>query len=165
MTREELLLELRDIGPPAEPAWWLLAPGYLLVAVSTVAGVGLLWYWLRRRRRRRLLVLAATDLRHIRSSFAENGDSQQLLLGLSRWLKQVAILAFPERHPQGLTGRDWLVFLDETLGNDRFSDGPGRVFGDAVYRRRAEFDTTRLFDLCETWLQAVKPCLLHRGHF
>lgn len=163
MTREELLLELRDISPPAEPGWWLLAPGYMLIIVLGVAGVGLSWYWLRQWRKRRLLMLAMNDLRDIGTSFAENADAQLLSLQLSRWLKQVAILAFPERRPQGLTGSEWLVFLDEVLGGDRFSAGHGRVFGDAVYRRRPEFDASRLLELCETWLQAVKPRLLRRG--
>ena len=163
MTREELLLELRDIGAPAEPAWWLLAPGYLLLIILASVGVGLLLYWLRRRRKRQLLILAKSELHGFSSGFVESGDAQLLLQQLSRWLKQVAILAYPERRPQALSGIEWLVFLDEVLGDKRFSAGHGRVFGDAVYRQRAEFDATRVLDLCEIWLQAVKPRLLQRG--
>ena len=77
-------------------------------------------------------------------------------------MKQVAILAYPERRPQGLTGREWLVFLDQTLGDEGFSAGHGRVFGDAVYRQRAEFDATGVIDLCQCWLQRIEPRLLRR---
>ncbi|NCF36486.1 MAG: DUF4381 family protein [Gammaproteobacteria bacterium] len=162
MTRDELLLELKDIRSPGEPEWWLLAPAQLLLIILAVSGCGLLLFWLRRRRRRRLLRLVASELRGISTSFAEHGDTQHLSLQLARWLKQVAILAFPERQPQGLTGFAWLVFLDETLGDDRFSAGHGKIFGNTVYRRQAEFEANRMIELCETWLQAVKPRLLRQ---
>lgn len=163
MTRDELLLELRDISPPAEPSWWLPATAQLLLFFIAVTCVAVLWYWSRRRQKRRLLLLAKFELHDICRQFDEHGDAQKLSLELSRWLKQLALLAFPEQRPAGLTGFEWLAFLDRTLGDNRFSVGEGRVFGDAVYRRRAEFDAARLIDLCASWLQAIEPRLLQRG--
>ena len=162
MTHEELLVELRDISPPLEPAWWLLAPGYTMLLSLGAIAIGLLWYALYRRRTQRRLRQARTELYSISSRHRHNQDPRRLALELSRWLKQVALLAYPERGPEGLTGVKWLAFLDETLGDDKFSRGEGRVFGDAIYRRQAAMDATSLLELCESWLDAVAPELLRR---
>lgn len=163
MTRAELLQELRDIGPPVEPPWWLLAPGHLLLILLAFASVGLAWYWLKRKKNKRLLLIARAELDRIGNNYQANGDVRQLSLALSRWLKQVALLAYPERRPEGLTGSDWLAFLDEALDEKHFSEGDGQVFGNAIYRRQVDFDGRNALDLCETWLNAVKPRLLQRG--
>ena len=162
MTHEELLLELRDISQPIEPAWWMLAPGYLMLIMLAIVGIGLLWYWLIRRRAQRRLRLARAELHSISTRHLRDGDTQRLSLELSRWLKQVALLAYPQRGLEGLTGGRWLVFLDETLGQDKFSRGEGRVFGDAIYQRQAPMDAENLLDLCESWLDAIAPDLLRR---
>lgn len=163
MKREELLLELRDISAPAEPAWWLLAPGHSVLA-ATIFGVLLLaWWWWRQQRNRRLLRLATVELDRIASRFDREGNTGQLALALARWLKQVALLAYPEERLEGVNGDEWLAFLDRSLGQDRFSRGEGRVFADDVYRREAHIDAAVLIGLCRSWLQATGPRLLRRG--
>lgn len=163
MTREELLLELKDIAQPAEPAWWLLGPAQLWLIVLALAALGLTWHWLQRRHCRRWLRLATAELDSIAAVFDESGDSRQLALQLSRWLKQVALLAYPHRQAMGLAGSDWLEFLDQALDGNRFSAGEGRVFGEAIYQQCVHVDANGLLDLCRTWLQAITPRLLQRG--
>ena len=163
MTGEELLLELKDLAPPAEPGWWLLAPGYLVLLMLLIGLATILWLWWLRRKAARLFVLANLELQRIRSTHVTGGDSRRLSLALSRWLKQVALLAFPERGLEALTGSDWLSFLDQTIGDTSFTRGAGKVFGDAIYRRQAGIDAERLLVLCEQWLSAVKPRLIERG--
>ncbi|MDH3632452.1 MAG: DUF4381 domain-containing protein [Gammaproteobacteria bacterium] len=163
MTVEELLLELKDIQPPPEPAWWLLAPAHW-IAILLLLGVAVcIWFFLRHRRSNRLASLAEQELQRIRSSFARDEDSQRLAIELSRWLKQVAILAFPERHLESLSGKGWLEFLDESLGNNNFSDGTGMVFGSMIYSKQINLDATQLVPLCEQWLSVIKPHLRQRG--
>jgi len=162
MTSEQLLLQLRDIQPPPEPAWWLIAPAWLWLAAAVLALCAGVWLWLRRRQSEHLVRLAARELRLIHSEYHQNRDNRQLAIRLSRWLKQVALLAFPARQLQGTSGAAWLEFLDRGLRGQPFSRGCGRVFGGEVYRQQVELDADEVIALCERWLRLVKP-RLQRG--
>lgn len=163
MSVEELLQQLRDIQPPPEPSWWQLAPAQLLLlgCLALLAGIG--WLLLRRRRAHRLARLAGLELHRIEADYRCHGDQRLLAIQLSRWLKQVALLAYPGEHLQGLNGEAWLEFLDQSLGERRFSRGCGRVFGSAVYRPRVNLDAGQVCALCGQWLQAVRPRLRQPG--
>jgi hypothetical protein len=159
MTSDELLLQLRDIQPPPEPPWWLLAPAWLwLAAVIAVLCAGA-WAWWRRRHSRQLGRLAARELQVIHGDYQRDRDIRQLAIRLSRWLKQVALLAFPTHRLQGVSGDAWLEFLDQGLRDRPFSRGCGRVFGGKVYRRQVELEAGAVIALCERWLRVVKPRL------
>jgi hypothetical protein len=163
MTVEELLLELKDIQPPPEPAWWLIAPAHwiaILLLIGVAAGI---WLFFQRREANRLASLADQELQRIRTLYTRNEDSHRLAIELSRWLKQVAILAFPTRHLESLSGKGWLEFLDESLDNDGFSDGIGQVFGSTIYSKQVNLEAAQLVQLCEQWLSAIKPHLRQRG--
>lgn len=163
MTREELLIALKDISPPAEPGWWLPAPGYIGIILLLAAVIVAFWILLMKRRTRRLYLAASQELQHIKSSHAHSPDTQQLARELAQWLKQVSLLAFPDRRLEGATGSGWLGFLDASLGGTAFTQGVGHVFGDAVYQAQLQPDAGQLVSLCERWLIAVKPRLLQRG--
>lgn len=164
MTVEELLLELKDIQPPPEPAWWLLAPAYWSAIFFLLGIAACTWFILRRRKADRLASVADRELQRIRTLYSHNQDKRRLAIELSKWLKQVSILAFPTRHLQSLNGKRWLEFLDETLGSNGFSDGIGQVFGNRVYAQRVNLDAAPLVQLCEQWLLAIKPHLRQRGN-
>jgi len=163
MTVDELLRELKDIQPPAAPDWWLMPPAYLVVICAIIAISALIWWRIRYRRLNRLASLAELELQRIRSTYNSNKDSRELSLQLAKWLKQVALLAFPARQLEGFTGEAWLNFLDKSLGGDSFSSGRGNVFGSSIYRKQVNVDAGQLVELCEQWLAAVKPQLLQRG--
>ena len=163
MTHQELLLELKDISPPAEPGWWLIAPGYLIIAAVLLTLIAIGWMMLRRRKSRRSYTAAWLALEHIRMTHQQDQDSLHLARELAQWLKQIALLAFPRAKLEAVTGSDWLAFLDRSLDDESFSRGAGRVFADDIYRQCSEPDAASLLDLCERWLLAVKPRLLRRG--
>jgi hypothetical protein len=163
MTVDELLRELKDIQPPAAPDWWLLPPAYLVVMCAIIAISAMIWWRIRYRRLNRLASLAELELQRIRSTYNSNKDTRELSLQLAKWLKQVALLAFPARQLEGFTGEAWLNFLDKSLGDDSFSSGRGNVFGSSIYRKQVTVDAGQLVELCEQWLAAVKPQLLQRG--
>ncbi|MDH3536972.1 MAG: DUF4381 domain-containing protein [Gammaproteobacteria bacterium] len=164
MTSAELLLELKDIAAPAEPGWWLLAPGQIAIALLLAAAISIFWLWTRRRRSEQLFNQARRELLRIRQAYEGGDDGLQLARELSQWLKQVALLAFPDRRLEAKTGLEWLAFLDQTIGDASFSRGQGRVFADAIYQRRMRQDAGQLLALCERWLTAVKPQLRTIGH-
>lgn len=163
MTHEQLLLELKGLSPPTAPGWWLLAPGQILVILLLLSLIAVLWMVLRRRKSMLGFIAAKLELERIRSAHLNNGNAQQLTRELAQWLKRVALLAFPESRLEGVTGLDWLSFLDDSLGDVSFTRGEGSAFAGAVYQRQAQPDIESLLSLCDRWLQAVKPQLLRRG--
>ena len=163
MTADELLLELRDIAPPPEPPWYLLAPVEWL---GLALGLSLLvWIGYRRgqKRARRHIAAAGAELDAIRSRHAARADPPALVRDLADWLKRVVLQAYPRREVAALSGESWLAFLDAAAGDSSFSRGAGRVFGAAQYRSRVDFDVDETFALCERWLDAVAPRLRARG--
>lgn len=162
MTRDELLRQLRDISPPAEPAWWLPAPGHIALLLVLLTLVAILVYWRARRRSGQLLEQARSELRRIEAEHARDGDASRLSRQLAGWLKRVALAAYPEKRLEGLTGRAWLEFLDQSPGGPVFSAGAGRVFAGDVYRRDVGADAEELLHLCERWLDGLRPRLQRR---
>ena len=162
MTQQELLLALKDISPPAAPPWWLPGDGQLVLAVLLGLVLVLGWFVRQRRRTRLSLTLAQRELARIRDEFERDRDSRRLSRELSRWLKQVAMLAYPRRQIAAACGEDWLRFLDQSIGSSRFTRGCGRAFGGAVYRQNPEIDGAGLLRLCEQWLAAIQPRLLQK---
>lgn len=175
MTSEELLLQLRDIQPPPEPAWWLIAPGYFAITAFLIGLFIIAWLLRRRQRNDRLAKLASLELQSIRAEYRQNHDVNLLAIKVSQWLKQVAMLAFPGSQLQSVTGEPWLKFLDQSLGHNmgqnmsqdqgesHFSRGCGRIFGAGVYQSSVDLDADRIFALCERWLNAIKPQLQQRS--
>ena len=171
MTREELLLQLRDILPPPEPAWWLVAPVYLTI-MALLLGLFIIGWLLRRRQQAdRLAIVARLELQAIRADYQQDQNVQLFAFKVSRWLKQVAMLAFPGNQLQPVTGEPWLRFLDQSLNmgqnmdqnNSHFSCGCGRIFGAAVYQSSVDLDADQVFALCERWLNSIKPRLQQRS--
>lgn len=163
MTVDELLLELRDIAPPPEPPWYLLAPAEWFGLALGLSLLAWIWYRRRQRRARRLVVAAGAELDAIRRRHAAQPDSLALLRDLAEWLKRVALQAYPRREVAALSGESWLAFLDAAAGGNSFSRGSGQIFGASQYRPRADFDADEAFQVCERWLEAVAPRLRGRG--
>lgn len=163
MTSEELLLKLRDIQPPPEPPWWLIPPAWLWLAAALAAIVISAWLWRKRRRSEHFARLARRELESIEARYRRDPNSRLLAFQASRWLKQVALLAFPELQLQRLSGDAWLEFLDRHLPDRPFTRGCGRVFGASLYQRRVDLDAGQVIALCNRWLQSVKPHLQQPG--
>ena len=151
------LAALRDIHlpPPVEawpPAagWWLLA---LIVTASCVLLVILgTRYWLAGRYRR----VARAQLEELESSWQENHDSAALVTGVSMLLKRVALSVWPRADVAGLTGEAWVRFLDETLGTNEFSMGPGQVLIQGPYQQSPTEGGENLLKLAKRWIREHK---------
>lgn len=159
MTVDELLLQLQDIVPPPEPAWWLMSPAQILLAAGIIVILASAWLLIRLRRRYLLASSARRELQALRLEFERDRDSMSLAINLSRWIKRVALQAFPGNDLEGISGDRWLDYLDRSLGEKRFSAGIGNVFGKAIYGPQFETNGELLLELCEDWLNAIKPGL------
>ena len=141
-------LPLRDIHLPAEVGLWPLAPGWWLLSGLLLGAALLAWrYWQGRRLRR--LALARLE------QLTESPDAE-LATALSRLLRQAVISHFPQTYA-GLTGQDWLAFLDRPFADHPFTQGVGRSLLDAPYRHDAQIDRLALVALCRRWLKQLPP--------
>ena len=145
-------LPLRDIHLPDAIGWWPLAPGWwLLLGLLTLLLVTL-WWLAAYRHRRRLRRLALERLKEISSM-----SDAQLVCSLSRLMRQAAISHFPHHEVAGLSGEEWLDFLDRPFADQPFSSGTGRCLLDAPYRPIVAIDNRALIALCQRWLQKLPP--------
>jgi hypothetical protein len=143
---------LRDIHLPPPPPVWPPAPGWWLLALLATGAVAvavrhafLSW---RRGAARRAAVRSLADLR----DRFHNGEAPEVLTAeLSKLLRRAAMVRHPRARVAGLTGDDWLAFLDDD--EHRFSEGVGTCLVSAPYARAANVDLEALLVLCEKWVR------------
>ena len=143
MNDDMLLSRLRDIRlpqpPVADPAWdiWL-------AALVTAAALLIFWFG-RRRQQSSWQHEALSALRRISSD-----DQKLALLQIATIVRRVArVLDHPEpEKPRSSThsrlatslpvhrqsGHEYLTSLDKLFGTSFFSNGPGKILGDDLYR-------------------------------
>ena len=140
---------LHDIATPPPVPWWPPAPGwYVIGAIGLVLlGVGL-WTAFDRRRRNRYRREALRELDR-----TVHGPHAGRVIAIAELLKRVALAAYPRDQVASLTGDEWLQFLDATGRTDAFTNGAGRVLGDALYRTEAPVDVPELVDAVRHWIR------------
>lgn len=149
----EPTLQLRDIHLPEPVGWWPPAPGWWLAPIIlTLLMAGLVWL-VRHWRRVTPIKLARQEL----DALAADPDASPAdkLRRLSILLRRVALTMYPRQEVAGLTGEDWLRWLDATLGAPRFSQGAGRLLAEAPYRPAPSGDVDELLALSRDWLRAL----------
>ncbi|EGW23092.1 DUF4381 domain-containing protein [Methylobacter tundripaludum] len=148
------LLDLKDIHEPEAIGWWPPAIGWWVLAVSIPLLIILLVWFYKRLTRKTALKTAKKMLAQIKQGAAR--DNLQKLGELSVLVRRVAISVSPRTKAAGLTGRQWLEFLDTSVKGTPFSEGIGQLLADAPYRKTppTELEISQLIDLCEDWLKS-----------
>lgn len=146
-------LPLRDIHLPDAVGFWPPAPGWWALALLLPALLFGLRQLYKRIRRRSAVKIAGKLLQSMRRQ--PNGDAKQTLAALSALLRRVALSTAPRRDVASLSGLAWLQYLDRSLPDAPFSQGPGRCLADAHFRPHApaEAELDAVFELCERWLK------------
>jgi hypothetical protein len=150
-------LPLRDIHLPAAIAWWPPAIGWwlaLLIVVALIVVAGLLY---QRRYRERA---ALRGLKAVARSLAGGASPVVCVQRISMILRRFAMSVASSGKVAGLTGDDWLAFLDRRWGRDEFSAGIGRVLIYGPYApadRVSAEDASALNALCIDWVRAQRP--------
>lgn len=166
MISDPASLPLREIHLPESVGWWPPAPGWwilpCLVGLVAIAA----WYsrLLYRRRRYSALNMARKELEEIRIRYAADRDSRSCAVAVSGLLRRLCISIFPRGETAGLTGNDWLAFLQERVkvqagqednGNEELQD-TGRILLAAPYRQQvAAEEVESLINFCSRWIEAV----------
>lgn len=148
------LLDLKDIHEPEAIGWWPPAIGWWIVAVAIPLLIILLVWFYKRLTRKTALKTANKILAEIKQDTSR--DNLQKLRDLSVLVRRVAISVSPRAKAAGLTGRQWLEFLDRSLKGLPFSEGVGQLLADAPYRKTSptEQEISQLINLCEDWLKS-----------
>lgn len=128
-------IPLRDLHLPEAIGWWPLAPGWWLVMVIALIGIAfLLRAWLRTRARGAARRYALRQLDAIEQQYSEHKDPVEFGAHLSEVLRRTMLAYAPREDVAGLTGEEWLQWLDRDLAEPLFSRGPGRQILDLPYR-------------------------------
>ena len=148
------LLDLKDIHEPEAIGWWPPAIGWWLLAVAIPLLVILLVWLYKRLTRKTAIKTANKILAQIKQDATR--DNQQKLCELSVLVRRVAISVSPRTKAAGLTGRQWLVFLDTSVKGSPFSEGIGQLLAEAPYRKSSPtgLEISQLITLCEDWLKS-----------
>lgn len=147
-------LNLKDIHEPEAIVWWPPAVGWWIVAASIpLLVILMIWFYKK--------LVAKTAIKTASKLLAElkqdsSRDSLQKLCDLSVLVRRVSISVSPRTAVAGLTGRQWLIFLDRSVKGLPFSEGIGQLLADAPYRKTppTELEISQLIVLCEDWLKS-----------
>jgi Domain of unknown function (DUF4381) len=129
-------IPLRDLHLPEAIGWWPLAPGWWLVLALCATGIVLLIRrYLRARSGAAARRHALRRLAQLTADFESHRDAVAFSSGLSRLLRRTMLAYAPRQDVAGLTGNDWLVWLDQDLDRPLFQGGAGRKLLELPYRR------------------------------
>ncbi|MGI9272540.1 MAG: DUF4381 domain-containing protein [Woeseiaceae bacterium] len=128
-------IPLRDLHLPEAISWWPLAPGWWAVIALVLVGLGfLLRAWLRIHARGAARRYALRQLDSIVRVYDEERNQVAFGASLSELLRRTMLAYSPRADVAGLTGEEWLHWLDRDLAQPVFADGPGRQLLDLPYR-------------------------------
>ena len=152
------VLNLRDIHLPEPVSWWPLAPGWWILAGSIALIIIAFFITRKIYLSRQLKRDIKTELEHIKQRFQKTPDESELAKSLSVLLRRASISYYPAKNIAGLTGDDWLAWLDKTntnAANKKFQSNIGKILLTAPYRAdktSLDYDAQTLINLCESWL-------------
>ena len=137
--------------PPAI-GWWVL----FFLVLGLIGGL----VWLMRRHRNQAFKRQALkELLSYQRQFETNNDLFIMTAGVSELLRRVVLKKFSHTNSAGLTGTDWLKFLDETGHTRDFSEGPGRILSTLPFMNPygedpiETVDTTALIQSVQQWIK------------
>ncbi len=106
-------LPLREIHLPDAVGWWPPAPGWWILPILVLLAAGIIWYsrLLYKRRRYSAINMARKELVRIKSRYAVDRDAGHCVRSVSGLLRRLCISVFPRAESAGLTGAEWLAFL------------------------------------------------------
>lgn len=151
MNPADPLAQLHPLREPAAVAWWPPAPGWWLLTLLVVLGLGLCMGWLwRYRRRNRYRSQGMCKLQEVQARYARDGDAARCRADINALLKSVALHAYPRTDVAALHGARWEAFLERTCSASASFAGAT----DAHYRRDSDaVDVEQLCRAAATWIR------------
>ena len=131
---EQSQLPLRDLHLPEAIGWWPPAPGWWVLFALALAALG--WLLLRLIRKRRFDAArryAMRELANVESAYLAHRNVVTLARQVSQLLRRGMLAYAPRREVAGLTGEDWLRWLDRDLPVPYFHTEGGRSILELPY--------------------------------
>jgi len=129
-------IPLRDLHLPEAIDWWPLAPGWWLVMVLAIVALGyLLRLYLHKHARGAARRYALRQLNELTAEFEQHHDVFEFSSQMSELLRRTMLAYAPRTEVAGLTGDEWLAWLDRDLDQPRFQSDTGRKLLELPYRR------------------------------
>ncbi len=159
------LQQLRDVHLPPDPTWWPPAIGWWVVALLVVAAVVWLIVKAVRAYQRRAPLRQASTLLHELLAAHQHGELSaiEFLHQGNELLKRVLVRAYGYQEYAPMAGQTWLRALDDISGTDHFSNGHGKVLGEARFSAQPEVDVPALFQELKLLLSKVPVSPPHPG--
>ena len=152
------LPELKALHLPPPVSWWPPAPGWWLITILALAGLGAAGYFLFHHYRRGCYRRAALRELRILQAQATARDNPRQLEQLAALLRRVAIEGCGRARVAKLSGEAWLEFLDQSGGTSNFCQGVGRVLGEDLYRAAPTADPAPVYPVVEAWIRRHRSC-------
>ena len=143
-----------EILLPEAVSWWPPAPGW--VAAGIIIGVLLIVqlfrvatrWWRNRYRREALRQL---------DQLQQRGELPELISKLPYYIKATALQAYPRHEVAGLSGDNWLVFLDAHCPGSSFREGVGQNLLPIAYQPKEQWhvsddDAEQLIHMSRHWI-------------
>ena len=128
-------IPLRDLHLPEAISWWPLAPGWWLVIALIAVGLGLLFrLFMRTRARGAARRHALRQLNELTADFEQHHNAVAFSIHMSGLLRRTMLAYAPRCDVAGLTGDEWLAWLDRDLDQPRFQSAAGRKLLELPYR-------------------------------
>ena len=128
-------IPLRDLHLPEAIGWWPLAPGWwVLLALVVVALAYTAWRLYKRWQFYAPRRYALRELARFEAEYLEHRDPVALGKQLSELLRRGMLAYAPREEVAGLTGDDWLAWLDEGMPLPYFHTEGGKSLLDLPYR-------------------------------
>lgn len=153
MNNQDPLAQLKDIHLPETGGWWPPAPGWwLLAALCLIALIALVWFGKRHRKRTLWKRQAKAELERLR----QRACNEPKWYGeLNRLLKRIARQRHADRHPESMTGAQWVDFLLETLPKDRIASRPtAEALVAAAWQPKSALEPRNALAFASLWLEA-----------
>ena len=154
-TLDPTQLPLRDIHLPNPVSWWPPAPGWWILAAVALGLVVFAWVRHRRGARHRAALRALDD---VASQLQSGADPVTSMQQVSEVLRRFAMTITPDTgEVAGLTGNEWLDFLDDRWEPNAFGEGSGRRLLTGPYSRAGALgreEALELNRLCQAWVKS-----------
>ena len=152
-------IPLRDLHLPAEIGWWPLAPGWWLL--FGLAGIGVLVltvFALKARAGNAARRAALKALDDYAGDYRRHRNPVVLVTQVSALLRRVMLAYAPRSQVAGLTGKEWLEWLDRDLDSAAFAGDAGRQLLELPYRNPDTLfaDDLAVDDKIDALLDAVR---------
>ncbi len=163
---DKQVLDLKDIHLPEPISWWPLASGWWLLLACLVLLAVIVFFIKKVHKSKQLNREINIEIKKIKTQFRRTKNKYELAQSLSILLRRSSISFYSEKDIAGLTGEQWLAFLDDTTSETngssnakKFQSKTGNALIVAPYLPKTsnfDFDAQALVRLCENWLKTQK---------